>query len=108
MNRRSITSPTTAEITTEAPSSPQNGSAQEEATLAFRNVFAALHHAGFAPGDIAFVQIDFADLADVAAVNAVFATLFDAGRRPARTIVQAAGLPYGAKVKIVVTAAKER
>jgi 2-iminobutanoate/2-iminopropanoate deaminase len=84
------------------------GSAQEEATRAFRNVFAALRHAEFSPSDIAFVQIDFADLADAPAVNAVFAGLFDEGRRPARTIAQAAGLPFGAKVKIVVTAAKER
>ena len=84
------------------------GTAREEATLAFQNAFAALRHAGFAPSDIAFVQIDFADLGDAQEVNGVFAKLFEAGRRPARTIVQAAGLPYGAKVKVVVTAAKER
>lgn len=39
--------------------------------------------------------------------NAVFAELFTVGRRPARTVAQAAALPYGAKVKIVAIAAKE-
>ena len=84
------------------------GTPREEAMRAFDNVFAALRHAGFARDDIAFVQIDFADLRDAAEVNGVYAELFEAGHRPARTIAQAAALPYGAKVKIVVTAAKER
>lgn len=84
------------------------GTAKDEATLAFRNVFAALRHADFSPAEVCFVQIDLTDLADLPQVNEVFASLFEAGRRPARTVAQAAGLPYGAKVKIVVTAAKER
>lgn len=87
------------------------GTAKDEATLAFRNVFAALRHAEFTSQEVAFVQIDLADLADLADlpdVNEVFASLFDVGRRPARTVAQAAGLPYGAKVKVVVVAAKER
>jgi 2-iminobutanoate/2-iminopropanoate deaminase len=84
------------------------GTPRDETTLAFRNVFAALGHAGFAPEDICFVQIDLADLADMPDLNEVFAELFDADRRPARTVAQAAGLPYGAKVKVVVTAARER
>lgn len=84
------------------------GSAAQETTLAFRNVFAALRHAEFAPGDICFVQIDLADLADLPEVNGVFASLFAEGCRPARTVAQAAGLPYGAKVKIVAVAARER
>lgn len=84
------------------------GTARDEATLAFRNVFAALRHADFVPQEITFVQIDLADLADLPDVNEVFASLFEPGSRPARTVAQAAGLPYGAKVKIVVVAAKER
>ena len=84
------------------------GTAKDETALAFRNAFAALRHAGFTPQDVSFVQIDLADLADMPAVNAVFASLFEIDRRPARTVAQAAGLPYGAKVKVVVVAAKER
>jgi 2-iminobutanoate/2-iminopropanoate deaminase len=84
------------------------GTARNEASLAFRNVFAALRHAEFTPQEITFVQIDLADLADLPDVNEIFASLFEIGRRPARTVAQAAGLPYGAKVKIVVVAAKER
>jgi 2-iminobutanoate/2-iminopropanoate deaminase len=84
------------------------GTAKDEATLAFRNVFAALRHADFSPAEICFVQIDLTNLDDLPQINDVFASLFEAGRRPARTVAQAAGLPYGAKVKIAVTAAKER
>lgn len=83
-----------------------SGSAAEEAQRAFENVFAALGAAGFGAGDIVFVDIAFIDLADVAQVNAVMANLFDAGRRPARTIYQAAALPYGGRVKVQVVAVR--
>ena len=84
------------------------GTIQEEAARAFDNVFAVLRAAEFTPEDICFVQIDFADLGDAAAVNAIFAERFPPGRRPARTIAQAAALPFGGKIKVVAIAAKER
>ena len=83
------------------------GSAREEAALAFRNVFAALHAAGFGRHEIVYVDVAFTDLADVADVNALWAELFPEGRRPARTIYQAAALPYGGRVKVQAVAVRE-
>jgi len=84
------------------------GSALEEARRAFENLFAAVRAAGFAVSDLAFIDIAFADLKYLADVNPLFASLFPEGRRPARTIYQAAALPYGAKVKVMGVAIRER
>lgn len=84
------------------------GSAEEEARRAFDNLFAAAHAAGFAPSDLVFLEISFSDLTELPAVNAVWCELFPAGRRPARTVAQAAALPYGARVKVVGVAVRER
>ena len=84
------------------------GTAREEAGLAFRNVFAALAAAGFAPTDIVYVDVAFIDLADVPEVNALWAELFAEGRGPARTVYQAAALPYGGRVKVQAVAVRER
>jgi 2-iminobutanoate/2-iminopropanoate deaminase len=83
------------------------GSAAEEADRAFANVFAVIRAAEFAPTDIVFVDIAFTDLADAPAVNAVYARLFEEGRRPARTIYQAAALPYGGRVKVQAAAIRD-
>jgi 2-iminobutanoate/2-iminopropanoate deaminase len=53
------------------------------------------------------VDIAFADLADLAQVNDVFAELFPADRRPARTICQAAALPFGGRVKVMGVAVRD-
>ncbi|MET3134350.1 2-iminobutanoate/2-iminopropanoate deaminase [Oxalobacteraceae bacterium GrIS 1.11] len=84
------------------------GSAREEAERAFANLFAAIRAAGFAREDLSFVDIAFIDLNDAAEVNALFAQLFPAGARPARTIYQAAALPFGGRVKVMGVAIKER
>jgi 2-iminobutanoate/2-iminopropanoate deaminase len=83
------------------------GSAAEEARLAFRNLFAAAHAAGFTPADLVFVDIAFIDLADLPAVNAVWSELFAGGPPPARTVYQAAALPSGGKVKVMGVAIRE-
>ena len=82
------------------------GDASEQARLAFRNLFCALQAAGFTPQDLVFVDIAFTDLADMPAVNAVYAELFAPDRRPARTVYQAAALPFGGRVKVMGTAVK--
>jgi 2-iminobutanoate/2-iminopropanoate deaminase len=84
------------------------GTAREEAERAFANLFAALHAAGFERGELAFIDIAFVDLADAPQVNALYAELFPEGRRPARTMVQAAALPFGGRVKVMGIAVKER
>ena len=83
------------------------GIAREEAELSFANFFAAVAAAGFAKEDVVFVDIAFINLADVNEVNALFGEYFPVGQRPARTIYQAAALPFGGKVKVMGVAIKE-
>jgi len=82
------------------------GSGREEARRAFRNIEHVLEASGFTLQDLVFVDIAFTDLADLPQVNALFAELFPAGRRPARTIYQAARLPYDARIKLAGTAVR--
>jgi 2-iminobutanoate/2-iminopropanoate deaminase len=84
------------------------GSVREQAKRAFDNLFAAVRAAGFAVEDLVFIDVAFADLRDLAEVNTLFAELFPEGRRPARTIYQAAALPFGGKVKVMGVAIRER
>ncbi len=74
------------------------GTARQEAERAFELVFAIAKEAGFERSDIVYVDLAFADLDELPEVNALYGELFDP--RPARTIYQAAKLPFGAKVKI--------
>lgn len=83
------------------------GSAYEEAARAFAYFFTALEAAGFAKDEVVFVDIAFVDLADVGTVNGLFAELFAEDRRPARTIYQAAALPFGGKIKVMGVAVKD-
>lgn len=83
------------------------GSALEEAKLAFSNFFAAIKNAGFSREDVVFVDVAFDDLADLPAINELYATLFPENKRPARTIYQAEALPFNGKVKITGTAVKD-
>lgn len=82
------------------------GTAREEAERAFAYVFRIADAAGFSRDDIVYVDLAFIDLDDVPAVNALYSELFPPGRRPARTIYQAARLPFGAKVKVQAVAAR--
>jgi enamine deaminase RidA (YjgF/YER057c/UK114 family) len=83
------------------------GTAGEEAERAFANFLAAVLAAGFGAEDVVFVDVAFLDLADLPAVNAVYAALFPEGRRPARTVYQAAALPFGGKVKVTGVAIRD-
>ena len=83
------------------------GTIEEEAQRAFGNVFAAAEAAGSEKSDIVYVDIAFSDLSEVSFVNEIYMGLFPEGKRPARTIYEAAVLPFGGKVKIVATAVKD-
>jgi 2-iminobutanoate/2-iminopropanoate deaminase len=83
------------------------GSAREEAERAFANLFAAVREAGFAVADLVFVDVAFVDLTDAPAVNSLYIELFPEGRRPARTMYQAAALPFGGRVKVMGVAIRE-
>lgn len=84
------------------------GNARDEALLAFKNLFSAIHAAGFSVQELTFIDIAFIDLSDIQEVNAVYTELFPEGKRPARTVYQAAALPYGGKIKVTGIAVKER
>lgn len=84
------------------------GTTYEEAIRAFDNLFAAIRAAGFSVDDLIYVDIAFLDLADVGQINQLYATLFAEGRRPARTVYQAAALPFGGRVKVMGVAVRER
>ena len=95
------------QLAVDATGAFQPGTAREEAVLAFRNVFAAAQAAGFGVHEIVFIDIAFLDLADLPDVNALYAELFPEGRRPARTVYQAAALPHGGRIKVQAVAVKE-
>ncbi|MEW9808380.1 RidA family protein [Mesorhizobium marinum] len=80
------------------------GSAREEASRAFAHVFRIAEAAGFSRSDIVYVDLAFIDLADVKEVNGLFGELFPEGRRPARTVYQAAKLPFGGRIKVQAVA----
>jgi 2-iminobutanoate/2-iminopropanoate deaminase len=83
------------------------GTALQEAEIAFGNFFAAIKHARFQKEDIVFIDIAFTDLKDLPEVNQLYIDLFPEGKRPARTIYQAQALPFGGKIKITGTAVKD-
>lgn len=75
------------------------GTVTEEAERAMHLVLTIAAAAGFSREEIVYVDLAFADLADLAAVNAVYGAVFPVNR-PARTVYEAKALPFGAKVKV--------
>jgi len=69
----------------------------------FANLEQVLAAGGLTFADVAKVNVFLVDMADFAAMNAVYATVFDAPY-PARTTVAVAGLPLGARVEIELVA----
>ncbi len=53
------------------------------------------------------MDLAFADLSELNEVNVLYAELFPEGQRPARTIYQAAALPFGGKIKVTGVAIKD-
>jgi 2-iminobutanoate/2-iminopropanoate deaminase len=64
-----------------------------------QNLTAVLAAAGSSLGQVVKTTVYLADMADFAAMNEGYARHFG-GHRPARSTVQAAGLPKGARVEI--------
>lgn len=82
------------------------GSATQEAERAFDLVFKVAEAADFVSEDIVYVDIAFTNIErDLAEVNEVCRTRFS--QFPARTIYEAAKLPFGAKIKIQAIAMKD-
>jgi 2-iminobutanoate/2-iminopropanoate deaminase len=82
------------------------GTIEQQTVLAFNNLFAVLKAAGFVREEIVFIDLAFTDLADLATITPYYESLFKNGRKPARTVYQAAALPAGARFKVMAVAIK--
>jgi len=71
----------------------------EQTDQALKNLTAVLAASGSSLGQVVKTTVFLADMADFTAMNEVYAQHFG-GHRPARSTVQAAGLPKGARVEI--------
>lgn len=76
-----------------------------QAERAITNLQAVLAATGMTLGDVAKTTVFLADMADFAVVNEVYASRFTAPY-PARSTVQAAGLPKGGRVEIEAIAVR--
>jgi 2-iminobutanoate/2-iminopropanoate deaminase len=77
----------------------------EQTEQVLKNLAAVLAAAGTGLDNVVKTTVFLADMADFAAMNEVYARHFGA-HKPARSTVQAAGLPKGARVEIDVIAVK--
>ncbi|MEA2784770.1 MAG: 2-iminobutanoate/2-iminopropanoate deaminase [Candidatus Eremiobacteraeota bacterium] len=81
-----------------------DGDAAAQTRQVMANVAAVLAAAGLAFADIVKTTIFLTDMADFAAVNAVYGECFEDGPVPARSTVAVAALPRGSAVEIEVLA----
>lgn len=77
----------------------------EQTEQVFANLKAVLSAAGASLGNVVKSTVYLADMADFAQMNEVYAKHFGA-HKPARSTVQAAGLPKNARVEIDLVAVK--
>jgi len=76
------------------------GDVVAETRQVLANLRAVLAAAGCGPERVVRTTVFLTDLADFAAVNAIYAETFGSGVSPARACVQVAALPKGALVEI--------
>ena len=79
------------------------GGTEAETRQVMKNMLGVLAAAGARPEDVVKTTIFLVDLADFALVNSIYGATF-ASNPPARSTVQVAGLPRGARVEIEATA----
>lgn len=84
---------------------PVEGGTAAQTKQALENVMAVLMKANMSMRDVVQVQAFLTDMGDFAKFNEVYQTFFREPY-PARAAVQAAALPAGAVVEILVTAVK--
>ena len=82
-------------------------SIEEQVRLAFQNLVAVTRAAGFQLRDIVYVDVALTDIRDVEKVNSLFAQIFPAECRPARTVYQVAALPLGSRIKFQAIASRD-
>jgi 2-iminobutanoate/2-iminopropanoate deaminase len=81
------------------------GGIREETRRVLENCKAVLEAAGFSLKDVVQVQVLLADINDYQAMNEVYVTYFPEAP-PARAAYAVAAIPRGAKVEILMTAAR--
>lgn len=83
------------------------GASIEEATRqTLQNLSVVLAAAGCVPADVVKTTVFLQDMADYDGMNKTYATFFG-GHRPARSTIQVAKLPAGARVEIECIAMKQ-
>ena len=75
------------------------GNFEEQVHRVFRNLEAVLKEAGSGFDRVVKATVYVSDLANFAALNAIYASYFGS-HKPARTTIQASGLPKGGMVEI--------
>ena len=79
------------------------GDARAQTERVFENLRAVLREAGLEPRHVVKTTVFLTDLADFAAMNEVYGRFFEEPY-PARSTVQVAALPRGARVEIELVA----
>ena len=96
-------------VSGQIPVNPADGtvpeSIEEQSRQALRNVGAILSAAGMTYSDVVKTTVLLADIADFAAMNAVYAEFFTVDK-PARACFQVAALPMGVMVVIEAVAVR--
>ena len=80
---------------------------KKAAKNSLENCKAILAEAGLSLGDVVKTLVFMTDLSEFAAMNEVYASYF-ADNPPARSCVQVAALPLGAKIEIEVVAVRQQ
>jgi 2-iminobutanoate/2-iminopropanoate deaminase len=83
------------------------GTIEAEVTRVLDNIRAVLQASGAGLEDVVRTTVYLTDMADFQAMNGIYAKVFGEAR-PARSTVQVAGLPRGARVEIDVIARVDR
>jgi 2-iminobutanoate/2-iminopropanoate deaminase len=81
------------------------GDVTAQAERVMENIAAVLEHAGMVFADVVKTTVFLVDLADFAAMNAVYGSRFQ-GEFPARSTIQVAALPKGSRIEVEVHAVK--
>ncbi|HEV2594658.1 MAG TPA: RidA family protein [Sphingomicrobium sp.] len=86
----------------------RRGTVREEATRCFELLLKVARAAGFDAKEIVFVDVALTKLSDIAEFNEVYVEVFGPEERPARAIIAATELAFGARVKVAAVAAHDR
>ncbi|MGB5522790.1 MAG: Rid family detoxifying hydrolase [Polyangiales bacterium] len=83
------------------------GDIEAETRQVLENLDAVLAKAGVSRGDVVKATVYLTDMSEFSKMNQVYAQFFEGHTPPARSTVQVAALPKGAKVEIDFTACVE-